>query len=232
MIQNQRQYGVTKEQLSTLLDALEGAKEGKGKIDDQIYRSMIAGIESLADELRQDLRDYEGLQRAASLHVGRAEELPQALIKARIARGYTQEQLAERLGLAPQQIQRYEATQYRSASLKRLLAVMRALDFDFEADIPLRPAPGAAREEALVGEKAEPYRRKNDTHVDADAGNDGYAKANEKARWLIEAAASGERCSSPSASPSTPSWATTRSSSRRAARSTSKPTARRSATAA
>ncbi|MCX6910021.1 MAG: hypothetical protein NTY01_18535, partial [Verrucomicrobia bacterium] len=31
----------------------------------------------------------------------------------------------------------------------------------------------------------------NDTHVDADAGKDGYEKANEKARWLIEAAASG-----------------------------------------
>ncbi|HUT31945.1 MAG TPA: metallophosphoesterase [Planctomycetota bacterium] len=32
----------------------------------------------------------------------------------------------------------------------------------------------------------------NDTHVDADAGKGGYAKANEKARWLLEAAASGE----------------------------------------
>ncbi len=32
----------------------------------------------------------------------------------------------------------------------------------------------------------------NDTHVDADTGKDGYEKANEKARWLIEAAASGE----------------------------------------
>ncbi|MBM3889230.1 MAG: hypothetical protein FJ388_08905 [Verrucomicrobia bacterium] len=31
----------------------------------------------------------------------------------------------------------------------------------------------------------------NDTHVDADEGKDGYEKANEKARWLIEAAASG-----------------------------------------
>ena len=159
MIQNQRQYGVTREQLSTLLDALEGAKEGKGKIDDQIYRSMIAGIESLTEELRQDLRDYEELQRAPSLHVGGAEDLPQALIKARIARGYTQEQLAERLGLAAQQIQRYEATGYRSASLKRLLEVMKALDFHLEADIPLRPAPQELAE-TTVGEDSPTYRRK------------------------------------------------------------------------
>lgn len=32
----------------------------------------------------------------------------------------------------------------------------------------------------------------NDTHIDADAGKDGYEKANEKAQWLIEAAASGQ----------------------------------------
>lgn len=37
----------------------------------------------------------------------------------------------------------------------------------------------------------------NDTHVDADAGKDGYEKANEKARWLIEAAASGRQCARP-----------------------------------
>lgn len=163
MIQNERQYRVTKSQLSTLLDALEGAKEGKGKIDDQIYRSMIAGIESLIEELRQDLRDYEELQKAASLHLGTVNELPQVLIKTRIARGYTQEQLAERLGLAPQQIQRYEATGYRSASLKRLLAVMKALELDFEADIPLRPAHGEAPQElaeASVGEASPSYRPK------------------------------------------------------------------------
>lgn len=163
MIQNERQYHVTKTQIGTLHRALDGAREGEGKVPPQIYRSMIAGIESLIEELRQDLRDYEELQRATSLHVGRAEELPQALIKARIARGYTQEQLAERLGLAPQQIQRYEATQYRSASLKRLLEVMKALDLKLEADIPLRPAPGETpRElaETAVGEDSPTYRRR------------------------------------------------------------------------
>ncbi len=126
----------------------------------KIYRAMIVGIEGMIEEMRQELREYEELQQARSLHMGRAEELPEVLIKTRIARGYTQEQLAERLGLAPQQIQRYEATGYRSASFKRLLEVMQALDMDFEADIPLRPAPSAAQEEVAVAEKVTPYRRK------------------------------------------------------------------------
>jgi 3',5'-cyclic AMP phosphodiesterase CpdA len=37
----------------------------------------------------------------------------------------------------------------------------------------------------------------NDTHVDADVGKDGYEKANEKARWLIEAAASSRHFARP-----------------------------------
>lgn len=163
MIENERQYHVTRTQIGTLERALDGAREGEGKVPPQIYRSMIAGIESLIEELRQELREYEALQRAATVHLGRQEELPEALIKTRIARGYTQEQLAERLGLAPQQIQRYEATQYRSASFKRLLEVMKALDFHLEADIPLRPAPAPApRElaETTVGEDSPTYLRK------------------------------------------------------------------------
>jgi transcriptional regulator with XRE-family HTH domain len=66
------------------------------------------------------------------------EELPRALIQARIARGLTQRQLAERLGLKEQQIQRYEATGYASASLKRVGAVIQALDLQVHEEIAVR----------------------------------------------------------------------------------------------
>ncbi|HUT31946.1 MAG TPA: helix-turn-helix transcriptional regulator [Planctomycetota bacterium] len=160
MIQNERQRYATLVQIERLKGALEASRGAKGKVDDRIYRAMIAGIEGMIEEMRQELREYEELKAATGLHIGATEELPQVLIKARIARGYTQKELAERLGLQPQQIQRYEATGYRSASLKRLLEVMKALDLKLEADIPLRPAPNAAKEEVAVGEKVEPYGRK------------------------------------------------------------------------
>ena len=54
-------------------------------------------------------------------------ELPTVLIKARIAQGLSQKDLAERLGLQEQQIQRYEATEYASASLTRIKEVVSAL---------------------------------------------------------------------------------------------------------
>lgn len=163
MIQNLREHNVTKAQIARLEGALEDAPQIRDKMGPRTYQAMVAGIESMIDELREQLGEFEELQAATSLHLAEAEELPSALIKARIARGYTQEQLAERLGLAPQQIQRYEATGYRSASLKRLLEVMKALDFKLEADIPLRPTPAPMPQElaeTTVGEEAPGYRRK------------------------------------------------------------------------
>jgi transcriptional regulator with XRE-family HTH domain len=51
----------------------------------------------------------------------------EALIKARIMRNLSQKELAERLSLAEQQVQRYEATRYRGVAAERLQEVADAL---------------------------------------------------------------------------------------------------------
>lgn len=55
------------------------------------------------------------------------ESLPDMLIEERKRLGFTQKQLAEKMGLCEQQIQRYEATRYQSASLRRIEEVAQAL---------------------------------------------------------------------------------------------------------
>ena len=138
MIQNRRQYNVTKGQVARLRDALDAAKQAKPKMPARVYKAMVAGVESQIDELRQQLLEYEELEKATALHLRSVVDLPDVLIRARVARGYTQKDLAERLKLKPQQIQKYEATRYSSASLSRLLDVMKALDLDLQATIPLK----------------------------------------------------------------------------------------------
>ena len=54
-------------------------------------------------------------------------ELPIALIEARIAAKMTQRQLAERIGVAEQQVQRWEANDYSGVGLDRLQTVADAL---------------------------------------------------------------------------------------------------------
>jgi transcriptional regulator with XRE-family HTH domain len=57
------------------------------------------------------------------------------MIRARIALGLTQKQLAERVGLKEQQIQRYEENDYASASFSRLKEIIKALGLDIEQKI-------------------------------------------------------------------------------------------------
>jgi HTH-type transcriptional regulator/antitoxin HigA len=66
------------------------------------------------------------LGRQKTLTDGSFSELPK-LVQARIARGWTQKELADRLGLDEQKIQDDEATDYQRASLARITKIVRAL---------------------------------------------------------------------------------------------------------
>ena len=64
------------------------------------------------------------------LELDSLEGLPKVLIQARIVAGLTQEDLAARLGVKQQQIQRYEASDYQTASFARLREIARLLRID------------------------------------------------------------------------------------------------------
>lgn len=137
MIKNQRQYQVTKSQISKLESALAVSKESRDKMELRIYRAMVAGIESQIQDLQREVEEFEGLAKVKGLPLRSPDELPGVLIRARVARGLTQRDLARKLKLKTQQIQKYEATEYRSASLERVLDVMKALDLSLEAEVRL-----------------------------------------------------------------------------------------------
>ena len=82
----------------------------------------------LAD-LESEMREYESLK-AGEFQLDELNvfsDLPNVLIKARIAQGLSQKDLAQRIGVKEQQIQRYEATDYSSASLARVREVASVL---------------------------------------------------------------------------------------------------------
>jgi HTH-type transcriptional regulator / antitoxin HipB len=83
-------------------------------------------------QLKQELAEYEQLKSGNILTfvLGSLNDLPTTLIKARIAAGMTQKDLANKIGVQEQQIQRYEASQYSSASFDRLRSIASALNID------------------------------------------------------------------------------------------------------
>lgn len=76
------------------------------------------------------MRFYEDLRagKISEFSADSLHDLPDILIQARIARGMSQKDLGDFLGVAEQQIQRYESDRYRMASLDRLTEVADALN--------------------------------------------------------------------------------------------------------
>ena len=141
MIENERQYRTTTHWIQEFEKTLEElrTRPRPAKVPPQIHKAMIESVESQLDDLRAEIAEYEALkaQQVQELELRSLNELPDLFIKARIARGYTQVELAKKLKLKPQQVQRYEATRYQSVSFKRLLEIARALDVDVHETVKL-----------------------------------------------------------------------------------------------
>ena len=132
MIKNERQYQVTTAQARRLQEALDQL-EGAGTPPDLHPRLVAAEKEAVASQLadlQEELAEYESLRgsRESFPRMLQAfEVLPDDLVRARIALGMLQRELADRVGLKEQQISLYERTNYRSASLARAGMIARAL---------------------------------------------------------------------------------------------------------
>ena len=116
--------------------ALMSQREKAG-IHPTFIEAELSGLNSQLVDLEQEIRAYEELQsvQAPVIRVERIEDLAEGLIVARIASGLSQRELAERMGLKPQQIQRYESDKYSSASLARIVQVTEALNIELRNEI-------------------------------------------------------------------------------------------------
>lgn len=141
MIENERQYHVTKKRIAQFEASLASlhATASPDHVPLRLNQAMQESVASQLADLRHEVAEYEALKahQVAALELHSLSELPDLLIKARIARGYTQAEFAKRLNLKPQQLQRYEATRYHSVSFRRLLEIARALDVDLSETVRL-----------------------------------------------------------------------------------------------
>ena len=127
MITNEVQYRATRAHLAKFEEAALNlvARQDRSKLT----QLEIDAVRAQADDLRTEIEEYELLRSGgvSSFAANSLEDLAVLLVKARIARGWTQRQLADALGIAEQQVQRYESTGYRAASLARICDVAAAL---------------------------------------------------------------------------------------------------------
>lgn len=143
MITNERQYKITKAQAEKLKDAIAQFSEidlARQGIDPVIIAAQRSSLEHQLAELNADLVLYGKLRsgKLRQLAVANIAELGAKLIEARIVQGLSQRDLAERLGMKEQQVQRYEQDRYLTANLTRCAEVADALAVDLYGQLNVR----------------------------------------------------------------------------------------------
>lgn len=130
MITNEKQYKSTRLQIARFQEALAALDASPQRsLPPLLLKAQRDALTSQLSELEEEADLYDRLRagQVTSFEADSLGELPDILIQARIARGMSQRDLGDYLGLKEQQVQRYEAERYRSASLDRLVEVADAL---------------------------------------------------------------------------------------------------------
>src|SRR6266508_6704550 len=104
MIQNERQREITERWIARFSEALERLREHLDDGDEnrrKLRRIEAAGIESEIGVLKAQVAEYDDLRsgRVKVMPFVSLHDLPKALIKARIASGVSQREIADLLGI-------------------------------------------------------------------------------------------------------------------------------------
>src|SRR4051812_37329821 len=101
MIKNERQYRITKAQADKFAEAINRVEKAPSSANPLIVKASRAALASQLADLHADIQEYE-LLRSGDVQLVEVEsfqELPAALIRARIAAGLSQKELGERLDM-------------------------------------------------------------------------------------------------------------------------------------
>ncbi|MBD2186050.1 helix-turn-helix transcriptional regulator [Planktothrix sp. FACHB-1375] len=115
------------------LAQLERNENERVKDNSQLREIYMNEVQRKLDDLREEIREYETItnhdeRTPIVLELDDINNLPQLLIKGRMAAKLSQKELADLAGLTEEQIQQYEEKDYEDASFIDVMAVVDALD--------------------------------------------------------------------------------------------------------
>jgi transcriptional regulator with XRE-family HTH domain len=141
MIKTNKQLKVTLQHIEGFGQAIAGARAAppQAGIAPEMHRARIAGMESMVESLRREVREYQGLVAGdrESIQITTWSDLPAAIIKHRIASGWSQAEFARRLKVRPQQVQRWEEMDNQTVSFSTLCEMAELLGIRFENRIAI-----------------------------------------------------------------------------------------------
>lgn len=142
MIKSELEYQVSQEWVGKFkksVTAIEKDEDSK-KNDPQRWEMNRRAVQYHLDKLQEEIAEYERLincdkSQPIKIKVESINQLPDALIKARIAAKLSQEELAKILGIEEQRVKQYEDTDYQCAGFVEILEVSAVLAVEFETAV-------------------------------------------------------------------------------------------------
>jgi DNA-binding Xre family transcriptional regulator len=129
MIRNDSEYKKAVDRLKDEGLRLQTARERleeQGLKEDEIKRVMYP-LQSFHLQLEEEVKSYEKLKRAEFDEIINLRGAGHLLVCLRIARGMTQKQLADKLGVHETQVSRDERNEYHGITLDRASRIFEAL---------------------------------------------------------------------------------------------------------
>lgn len=128
MIKNERQYKITKRWLRDFKSALKQVAQKEPDVDPLLIEVEMNAIRSQISEFKNDIRQYERLKVRKKTTLKSVYQIGEMLVMARIMSKMTQKQLASKIGVAEQQVQRWEDNNYESTSLHTIFEIAKQLN--------------------------------------------------------------------------------------------------------
>jgi len=132
MLKNEEQYKSARVALQKWIAnrAVLSIRHAEGNHPEWLLKEEGFAIDETIKQLEADIQEYEDTvagKKQLPPPVAFAEELPDLLIRWRLARHWTQRQLAERLGMQENLIQKYESENYGCVSLHTIRKIAAEL---------------------------------------------------------------------------------------------------------
>ena len=135
MIKNEHEY---QESVKRVADEAARLKQERAQLQEQglsaaEVKRVLDPIESFRAQLKEEVESYERLMRGEFDELRNFEGLGRLLIALRIARGLSQRELAQRLGVHESQVSRDERNEYHGVTMDRANRILECLGVELRS---------------------------------------------------------------------------------------------------
>ena|ERR1700754_2024042 len=131
MIKNEKQYSISKRRIVEANEAIDRINNDPKKTD---LRKIVltTSLEMFRNDIIKEIAAYEKLKKDKKvfLKARQIAELPSLFTEYKIKAGLTQKEFAKKLRMKEQQLQRYEASSFKSVTFKNLVKYFDLLSLE------------------------------------------------------------------------------------------------------